>query len=65
MAYGRTAAAVGIGVATSEIDADQLSDRVIGTDFSIFSDVASASSEVELMNCEVIVLGNSSRTTSS
>src|SRR5215469_14327639 len=51
MAYGRAAAALGIGVATGEIDAGQLSDRVVGTDFSIFSDVASASSGVELMNC--------------
>jgi cyanuric acid amidohydrolase len=64
MAYGRAAVAVGIGIATGEIDAGQLSDRVIGADFSIFSDVASASSGVELMNCEVIVLGNSSHSTS-
>ena len=33
-------------------------------DFSIFSEVASTSSGVELMNCEVIVLGNSARSTS-
>ncbi len=64
MAYGRAAAAIGIGIATGEIDAGQLTAQVIGADFSVFSDVASTSSGVELMNCEVIVLGNSSRSTS-
>jgi cyanuric acid amidohydrolase len=64
MAYGRAAAALGIGVATREIDPGKLTDAVIGSDFSIFSNVASTSSGVELMNCEVIVLGNSSRSTS-
>src|SRR5262245_15338605 len=64
MAYGRAAAAVGIGIATGEIDGGQLSDRVIGADFSIFSDVASTSSRFELMNCEIVVLRNSSRSTS-
>ena len=64
MAYGRAAAAIGIGVATGEIDRAKLSDAVIASDFSVFSDVASTSSGVELMNCEVIVLGNSSRSTS-
>jgi cyanuric acid amidohydrolase len=37
---------------------------VIDHDFSIFSEIASTSSGVELMNCEVIVLGNSARSTS-
>jgi len=64
MAYGRAAAAIGVGVATGEIARAKLSDTVIASDFSVFSDVASTSSGVELMNCEVIVLGNSSRSTS-
>ncbi len=64
MAYGRAAAALGIGVATREIDAAGLSDKMIGVDFSIFSEVASTSSGVELMNCEIIVLGNSARSSS-
>jgi cyanuric acid amidohydrolase len=64
MTYGRAAAAIGIGVATREIDASRLSDKVIAADYSVFSDVASTSSGVELMNCEIIVLGNSSRSTS-
>ena len=64
MAYGRAAAAVGIGAATGEVDPARLTDAVIGSDFSVYSDVASTSSGVELMNCEVIVLGNSARSTS-
>jgi len=64
MTYGRAAAALGIGVATREIDATALTDGVIAAEYSIFSDVASTSSGVELMNCEVIVLGNSERSTS-
>jgi len=64
MAYGRAAAALGIGVAAETFDVGKLSDDVILHDFSIFSEVASTSSGVELMNCEVIVLGNSARSTS-
>lgn len=41
MAYGRAAAALGIGVATGEVDRARLSDRVIARDFTLFSDVAS------------------------
>jgi cyanuric acid amidohydrolase len=57
-------AALGVGVATGEIPADQLTDEIIDHDFSVFSNVASTSSGVELMNCEIIVLGNSRRATS-
>jgi cyanuric acid amidohydrolase len=64
MAYGRAAAALGIGIGTGEIDPGKLTGQVIATDLSIFSDVASTSSGVELMNCEVIVLGNSAHSTS-
>jgi len=64
MAYGRAAAALGIGLATGEVPSSALDADVIGHDFSVFSDVASTSSGVELMNCEIIVLGNSPRSTS-
>ncbi|HXJ77466.1 MAG TPA: ring-opening amidohydrolase [Candidatus Methylomirabilis sp.] len=64
MAYGRAAAAIGIGLATGEVQPAALDADVIGHDFSVFSDVASTSSGVELMNCEIIVLGNSPRSTS-
>jgi cyanuric acid amidohydrolase len=64
MAYGRAAAALGIGLATGEVPPSALEADVIARDFSVFSDVASTSSGVELMNCEIIVLGNSRRSTS-
>jgi cyanuric acid amidohydrolase len=64
MAYARAVAALGIGAATGEIQASKLTDDVIDRDFSIFSNVASTSSGVELMNCEIIALGNSARSTS-
>ena len=64
MAYGRAAAALGIGLATGEVAPSKLSDEVIARDFAVFSNVASTSSGVELMNCEIIVLGNSTRSTS-
>ena len=64
MAYARAAAALGVGVASGEIAPAKLTDEVIDHDFSIFSEIASTSSGVELMNCEIIVLGNSVRSTS-
>ena len=64
MSYARAVAALGIGAATGEIPADKLTDEVIDHDFSLFSNVASTSSGVELMNCEIIVLGNARRSTS-
>ena len=64
MAYGRAAAALGIGLATGEVAPSKVSDDVIARDFGVFSNVASTSSGVELMNCEIIVLGNSARSTS-
>lgn len=64
MSYARSVAALGIGMATGEIEAGNVTEAVIGQDLAIFSNVASASSGIELMNCEVIVLGNSPHSTS-
>ena len=64
MGYGRAASALGIGIATGEVDAAKLTDKMIAGDFSVFSNVASTSSGVELMNNEIVVLGNSTRSTS-
>ena len=61
VAYARAVAALGIGLATGEIQDDQVSEQVISQEFGLYSDVASTSSGVELMNCEVIVLGNARR----
>jgi len=64
MAYARAVAALGIGAATGEIAPSRLTDDVIARDYAVFSNVASTSSGVELMNCEIIALGNSARSTS-
>ena len=64
MAYGRAAAALGIGLATGEVAPGRLGAATILADFGLASDVASTSSGIELMNCEIIVMGNSSRSTS-
>jgi len=64
MSYARSVAALGIGLATGEIQESKVTEDVIGQDLAIYSNVASTSSGIELMNCEVIVLGNSTRSTS-
>jgi cyanuric acid amidohydrolase len=64
MSYARAVAALGIGSATGEIPPAKLTDDVAMRDFSVFSNVASTSSGIELMNCEIIVFGNSPGSTS-
>jgi cyanuric acid amidohydrolase len=64
MAYGRAAAALGIGLATGEIPDARVRPDTILKELAVASDVASTSSGVELMNCEIIVMGNSARSTS-
>jgi cyanuric acid amidohydrolase len=64
MAYARAVAALGIGLATGELPRTRVSERIIGKDMSIYSEIASTSSGIELMNCEIIVLGNCARSSS-
>ena len=59
MAYSRGAAALGVAVALQEVDEQQVNDSVICNDWSLYSSVASASAGIELMNNEIIVMGNS------
>ena len=59
MAYSRGASALGVALALNEITEDQLSNQVICHDWSLYSGVASTSAGVELMNDEIIVIGNS------
>jgi cyanuric acid amidohydrolase len=63
MGTARAVAAPGIGLATGELPEERVTDDVVEHDFSVSSEVASTSSGVELMHCEVIVLGNSPRST--
>jgi cyanuric acid amidohydrolase len=60
MGFSRGASALGIALALGEVDAGNLSDEVICEDWSLYSEVASTSAGVELMNCEIILMGNSS-----
>jgi len=59
MGLSRGASALGVALALGEIAPDRLSDEVIGSDLSLWSGRASASSGVELDRCEITVLGNS------
>ena len=59
MGYSRGASALGAALALGELAEDQVSDAAIGHDWSLYSGRASASAGVELLNCEIIVLGNS------
>lgn len=59
MGYSRGASALGVAVALGEVSNDQITDDVICHDWSLYSSVASTSAGIELMNCEIIVLGNS------
>lgn len=58
MRFSNGSCALGIGLALGEIEPDQLSDDVICRRTELHSSVASCSSGVELMNCQVIVIGN-------
>jgi cyanuric acid amidohydrolase len=64
MGYSRGASALGVGVALGELDEAKISDASVCRDWSLYSAVASTSAGVELMNCEIIVMGNSATSTS-
>jgi cyanuric acid amidohydrolase len=59
MGYSRGASALGVGLALGEVSEARLDDAAICEDWSLYSGVASTSAGVELMNCEILVLGNS------
>jgi len=59
MGYSRGASALGVGVALGEINMDDLADGDICNRFEIFSDRASVSAGVELVDHEIMVLGMS------
>ena len=58
MGLSNGASALGVASALGEIAAEQLSDAVICQRGDLFSTVASCSAGVELMNCQVVVIGN-------
>lgn len=59
MGFSRGASALGIALALGEVKEQDLSDEKICHDWSLFSEVASTSAGIELMNCEIILMGNS------
>ncbi|MBO1264026.1 ring-opening amidohydrolase [Proteiniclasticum sp. SCR006] len=59
MGYTRGASALGVAIALGEIEENAVTDESILEDFSLYSAVASTSAGVELLNCEIILMGNS------
>lgn len=59
MVHSRAASALGVGLALGEISAERLSDAAIGSDWGLYSSVASCSAKPGLVRTEFIVFGNS------
>jgi cyanuric acid amidohydrolase len=64
MGASRGASALGVALGLGEIAEETLTDDIICRDWTLYSNVASTSAGVELMNCEVVVMGNSPRSAS-
>ncbi|WP_344615296.1 ring-opening amidohydrolase [Dactylosporangium salmoneum] len=64
MGYARGASALGVAVGLGELAADKITDAAILHDWSLYSSVASTSAGIELLNNEVIVMGNSASSAS-
>jgi cyanuric acid amidohydrolase len=58
MGYSRGASALGVALTLGEVDPGRLHDDAVCEDWTLASAVASTSAGVELMNCEIIVMGN-------
>lgn len=61
MGFNRGASALGVAIALGEIQADQVTNEVICKDWNLYSDVASTSAGIELLNCEIVLMGNSKK----
>ncbi|RKP51953.1 ring-opening amidohydrolase [Pararobbsia silviterrae] len=61
MGYSRGASALGIGLALGELRADQVCDSEICSNAALYSGVASTSAGIELMENQILVVGNSPR----
>jgi cyanuric acid amidohydrolase len=58
MGFSRGASALGVAVALKEVKREKITNEIIAKDWSLYSNIASTSSGIELMNCEIIVMGN-------
>ncbi|MEM8701407.1 MAG: ring-opening amidohydrolase [Pseudomonadota bacterium] len=59
MGLSRGASALGVAVALGELDRKTIRDEDIGTSLDLFSARASCSAGIELMGCEIVVMGMS------
>jgi cyanuric acid amidohydrolase len=57
MGYTRAASALGVAIALGEVSMDTVTQETICNDWSIYSSVASTSAGVELLKCEIILMG--------
>jgi cyanuric acid amidohydrolase len=64
MGYSRGASALGVAVALGEVAREQVTDAALLHDWSLFSSVASTSAGVELLNNEIVVMGNAASSAS-
>lgn len=59
MGLSRGASALGVALALDEVQHDQVTNQSIGSDLSLWSACASCSAGIELMHCEIVVMGQS------
>lgn len=59
MGLSRGASALGVAIALGEVEQDQVTNQSIGSDLSLWSACASCSAGIELMHCEIVVMGHS------
>ena len=59
MMFSNDASALGVALATGEVEESQLADDVVRRDFSMYSSVSSTSAGLEKDSADVVVLGNS------
>lgn len=59
MGFNRGASALGVALALGEIPEGSVANETICNDWTLYSKVASTSAGVELLNCEIILMGNS------
>ena len=59
MGLSRGASALGVAIALGEVTLDEVANKSIGSDLSLWSACASCSAGIELMHCEIVVIGQS------
>jgi len=59
MMFSNDASALGVALATGEVEESQLADDVVRQDYSLYSSVSSTSAGLEKDSADIVVLGNS------